>query len=793
MNKKVLHTLEFDKILERLAAHAYSEEAKQLCFSAFPLDDINAIEKRQQETSDALNRIFKYGVLSFSGIRDIRDTVKHAAIHQTLTMPELLDVASSVETCARVHDYGYHEPADDDLSSADSLDDMFSCIAPLSRLSQEIRRCIVSENEIADDASPALKSVRRNIKLSGDRVHQELSSMINGSLKSYLMEPVITMRDNRYCVPVRAEYKSQVNGMVHDSSSTGSTLFIEPAAIVKLNNDIRELNAAEKQEILVILGTLSSMVSENAEQILADLDILTGLDYIFARAALALEENAMRPLFSDDLHLELKDARHPLINDKKVVPVSVSLGTSFDLLIVTGPNTGGKTVSLKTVGLLELMGLSGLFIPASDGSVLGVFTEIYADIGDEQSIEQSLSTFSSHMTNIVSILASSDKNSLCLFDELGAGTDPEEGAALAIAVLHNFHIRGIRTMATTHYSELKIFALNTPKVENACCEFDVETLRPTYHLLVGVPGKSNAFAISSRLGLPDYIIKDAEKRMDEADRSFEDVISKLDSARVELDKVRAEAEKEKTAAEKLRLELDDTRSRLQREHDRIISGAKAEASRILSEAKNTSDETIRNIQKYGSSENIKLLEKDRTKLRNAINSNSACNDIKKPSGIDPKDIRIGMGVEIVSSGFRGTIATMPDSRGILTVLCGIIKYKTNCSDLIPAVIEDPFDKASSRQHGHGISGTAKLSHSSTISTELNIIGMTTDDGVAELDRYLDDAYMSHLGEVRIVHGKGTGALRNAVQARLKKIRYVSEFHTGEYGEGDAGVTIVRFK
>lgn len=789
MNSNAIAKLEFNKILDALSSHASSAEAKRKCLETAPLDDIHLIEKRQQENADALARIFRDGSISFSGTHDIRRTVSEANHSFTLGAIELMDIAATLETCSRIKSYGDIE------NTADSLSELFSCLAPLAKTSAEIRRCIISEDEVADDASAKLKSIRRNIKLTGERIRQSLSSMINGSAKTYLMEPVITMRDNRFCIPVKAEYKSQVPGMVHDSSSTGSTLFIEPETTVKLNNDIRELEAAEKQEIQAIFGMLSSMIAESSEQILADLDILISLDYIFARAELAVDMDAMRPLFSDDLSVDIKGARHPLIDKKHVVPIDVRLGRDFDLLIVTGPNTGGKTVSLKTVGLLEIMGLSGLFIPARDGSVLGQFKEIFADIGDEQSIEQSLSTFSSHMTNIVRILRSYTHDSLCLFDELGAGTDPEEGAALAISILNFLHVRSIRTMATTHYSELKIFALNTPGIENACCEFDVETLRPTYHLLIGVPGKSNAFAISKRLGLPGYVIEEAEKRMDQSDRDFEDVIAKLDSARHELEKVTAEADAERTEAAKLKNDLDGTRDRLDSERSRIIADARAEAREILESAKSTADETIRNIQKYGSSytgENIRRLEADRTKLREAINSNSRTEKPSKPSGIAPKNISVGMDVEIVSSGFKGTVATLPDNKGNLVVLCGIIKYKTNCSDLVPTVIRDPLDRKgrSRTSSGNSLSG---LSHAMTISPEFNIIGMTAADGIAALDKYLDEAYMSHLGEVRIVHGKGTGALRNAVREELRAIQYVRDFRSGEYGEGDAGVTIVTFK
>ncbi|MBR1875904.1 MAG: endonuclease MutS2, partial [Lachnospiraceae bacterium] len=674
----------------------------------------------------------------------------------------------------------------------DCLSDLFYCLDPLPQLVAAIRRCILTEDEIADDASSELKDIRRKIKLSNDRIRSELNSMINGSYKTFLMEPVITLRNGRFCLPVKAECKNQVPGMVHDTSSTGSTLFIEPASSVKLNNDIKELMLAEKQEIQRILAELSIRVAENSEQITANLDILKNLDFIFARARLAADMDAMRPVYSDDLSFDLKKARHPLINKKTVVPIDVYLGKAFDQLVITGPNTGGKTVTLKTVGLIHIMGLSGLFIPTADNSVIGLYSEIFADIGDEQSIEQSLSTFSSHMTNIVKILRSYTKDSLCLFDELGAGTDPEEGAALAQAVLNFLHVRKINTMATTHYSELKIYALNTEGIENASQEFDVESLKPTYHLLIGVPGKSNAFAISRKLGLPGYVIEEAERRMDDKDAGFEAVVEKLEAARQELENVRKEADLERESAKKTKDELEHRYSRLEKESDRIIKDAKQEAKEILQKAKKEADETLRDIQKYGGSdkEGIKKLEADRRRLRESINSGNEANEKKDTvkAGIDPSRITIGMEVEIVSSGFKGTVATRPDPKGNLVVLCGIIKYRTNCSELIETVIKDPYEKKP-----HNTSKGSALGHAMTISTELNIIGQTTSDGIAELHKYLDDAYMSHLTEVRIVHGKGTGALRTAVREALKKIKYVDSFRSGEYGEGDAGVTIVKFK
>lgn len=783
MNDKVLKKLEFDKVTGMLSSFASGREAKELCAGIEPVKDLSMLEHMQQENEDALNRIFKKGSPSFGQIKDIRRSVLSTKQEFILSLRELLDVASTLEGFGALSDYGNDE-------TDDSLSDRFSCISPLPGLSAMIRKCIFSEDEIADDASSKLKDIRRRIRSSNDRIRSDLNSMINGQFRTYLMDPVITIRNGRFCLPVKAECKNQVPGMVHDTSSTGSTLFIEPEGCVKLNNDIRELQIEEKQEIQNILADLSAKTALHSEEISAGLDIAASLDYVFARAKLAADMNAMRPKYSDDLSVEIKKARHPLLDKKKAVPIDIRLGKDFDQLVITGPNTGGKTVTLKTIGLLHIMGLSGLFIPASDGSTLGLFSEIFADIGDEQSIEQSLSTFSSHMTNIVGILRAYTKDSLCLFDELGAGTDPEEGAALAQSILNFLHVRGVRTVATTHYSELKIYALNTEGIENACQEFDIETLSPTYHLLIGVPGKSNAFAISRKLGLPGYVIEEAERRMDEKDRGFEDVVGRLENARIQLENVKTESERKRQEAEENASRLQKQNERLEKEKERILSEARREAKQILQSAKDKSDEVLRNIQKYGTAvdkEAIRKMEADRAGLRISIDSVEEKTPAKKAAGIDPSKIRIGMDVEIVSSGFKGTVATKPDQKGNLTVLCGIIKYRTNCSDLNETVIKDPFDKKKKR------TAVSAKGHAMTISGELNIIGQTTADGVEMMKKYLDDAYMSHLTEVRIVHGKGTGALRSAVQDALKKISYVEDFRNGQFGEGDAGVTIVRFK
>ena len=791
MNAKVLRVLEYDKVIRMLEAKATSDPGRELCRSLEPMTDLSQIEKAQTETADALTRIFQKGSLNFGSNKPLGMCLRSLEIGSTLSMEELLRIAGLLENTARVKHYGRSEKEDD---QTDSLSEYFDCLEPLTPLSAEIRRCILSEDEMADDASPALKKIRRSMTLTGEKIHNQLTGMVNGSARSYLQDAVITSRDGRYCIPVKAEYKSQVPGMVHDQSSTGSTFFIEPAAVVSLNNQLRELEIEEQKEIAVILAELSARASEHCVEIAENQKLMTLLDFIFAKAAMAMDLNATRPLFNEDHYIRIRQGRHPLLDRKKVVPIDVELGEKFDLLIITGPNTGGKTVSLKTVGLFTLMGQAGLHIPALDRSQLSVFTEVFADIGDEQSIEQSLSTFSSHMTSIVSILKHADADSLCLFDELGAGTDPTEGAALAIAILNFLHDRGIRTMATTHYSELKIYALSTNFVENACCEFDVETLRPTYRLLIGIPGKSNAFAISKKLGLSDEIIAAAKEQIDEQDVSFEDVISNLEASRITIEKEQREIEAYKKEVESLKKKLQEKNDRIDQARDRILREANEKARDILQDAKNVADETIRVFQKAGPGASMKDLEKTRQKLRGNIDdknsrlSVSAKKEPKAPS-LKPEQLKKGDAVRVVSMGLKGTVSSLPDAKGNLFVQCGILRTSTNIKDLVR--IEEATITAPNLQKTG--SGKIRMSKSFSISPEINLLGKTVDEALAALDKYLDDAYLAHLESVRVVHGKGTGALRNAVQQHLRRVKYVKSFRQGEYGEGDAGVTIVVFK
>ena len=788
MNNKTLIKLEFDKIISMLENEASSFRGKQLCRRLKPVTDLTKIDLLQEQTAAAFTRIIKKGRISFGDAAPVEESLKRLEIGGALNTAELLRICRLLSNTARAKSYGRHDTQED---LADCLDIYFDGLEPLTPLSNEIERCIISEDEISDDASSALKHIRRSINNLNDRVHTTLSGLVNGSLRTYLQDALITMRGDRYCIPVKAEYRSQVQGLIHDQSASGSTLFIEPMAIVKLNNDLKELYVQEQDEIRKILASLSEEAAQYIEEIRTDYRSLTDLDFIFARGALALTMRASRPILNEEGRIRIREGRHPLLDQKKVVPITVSLGDEFSLLIITGPNTGGKTVSLKTVGLLTLMGQAGLHIPAGDRSEIAVFRQVYADIGDEQSIEQSLSTFSSHMTNIVSFLKKVDDRSLVLFDELGAGTDPTEGAALAIAILSHLHKRNIRTMATTHYSELKIYALSTPGVENACCEFDVESLRPTYRLLIGIPGKSNAFAISGKLGLPGYIIDDAKKRLSEQDVSFEDLLSDLEASRRTIEKEQAEIAAYKKEAETLKRQAVQKQEKLEEQRDRIIREANEKANAILREAKEVADETIRNFHKFGK-ENISAaeMEKERERLRKKIKDTSASASLKtnKPKKTyKPSDFKLGESVKVLSMNLTGTIGSLPDARGNVTVQMGILRSQVNISDL--EIIEE-VSPYSPKRMNRTAKSKIKMSKSLSVSPEINLLGKTVDEAVAELDKYLDDALLSHLNSVRVVHGKGTGALRKGIHEYLRRQKHVKSYRLAEFGEGDAGVTIV---
>lgn len=789
MNEKVLHTLEYHKIIDMLSECATSASGKELCRNLKPSVDLKEIQLAQQQTSDALTRTYQKGSLSFSGTHNVGASLKRLEVGGILSIEEFLKIASLLEVAKRAKAYSRNEREE---SKADSLEELFARLEPLTPLLEEIRRCILSEDEIADDASATLKHIRRSIKNTNEKIRSQMNELLNSS-RSHLQDAVITMRDGRYCLPVKAESKGQVPGMIHDQSSTGSTFFIEPMAIVKLNNDLKELYLKEREEIEIILANLSSLTGEYIPYLKDDYDILTELDFIFAKGSLAKKHNGTSPVFNKERRIKIRRGRHPLLDSRKVVPIDIHLGEDFDLLIVTGPNTGGKTVSLKTVGLFTLMGQAGLHIPANDRSELSVFEEVFADIGDEQSIEQNLSTFSSHMTNITSILKQVNENSLVLFDELCAGTDPVEGAALATSILSRLHDYGIRTMATTHYSELKVFALSTPGVENACCEFSVETLSPTYHLLIGIPGKSNAFAISGKLGLPADIIEDAKTRMTEQEENFEDLISDLETKRTTIEKERLETEQYKKEIEALKHKLEEKQERLDAQREKIIRQANEDAHAILREAKEVADQTIKNFHKYGQANpSAKEMEQERSKLRGKMSDLEKNMSLKQKETANhkvPKKLRIGDSVKVLSMNLKGTVHTLPNDKGDLYVQMGILRSLVNIKDLV--LLEEPPTLGNKKKSTGA--GKLKMSKSASVSTEINLIGKTTDEAVSLLDKYLDDAYLAHMPSVRVVHGKGTGALRNAVQGHLKRLKYVKSFRLGEFGEGDSGVTIVEFK
>lgn len=793
MNNKVLKTLEYNKIIDLLESYASSDGGKKLCKTLTPMSNIEHINTNLRQTEEALMRIYRKGSISFSGVNDITGSLKRLEIGSILGMGELLNIAKLLSAANRVKKFSRKETQDEEI---DSLDELFDMIEPLTPLANNITRCILEEDEMADDASPALSHIRRSMNSINEKIHSQMTNLAgSSSMQTYLQSNIVTMRDGRYCLQVKSEYRSQVSGMIHDQSSTGSTLFIEPMAVVKLNNDLKELELKEQEEIEKILADLSNEVSGYTHVLYENYKILTKLDFIFAKAAYAKDYKGTKPIFNTNGIIELKDARHPLLDRHKCVPITVNLGRKYDLLVITGPNTGGKTVSLKTTGLLTLMGQAGMLIPAFERSRLAVFKEVFADIGDEQSIEQNLSTFSSHMTNIVKILKKADNHCLCLFDELCAGTDPTEGAALAISILTELHNRGTRIMATTHYSELKVYALNAQRVENASCEFNVDTLSPTYRLLIGIPGKSNAFAISSKLGLSDKIIDMAKTQISAEDETFEDLIANLENKRVKIEKEEAQIQEYKEEIERLKKNLENKQENISKQKEDILRKAKEEAHRILSEAKDVADKTIRDFNKFGKENiNINKMEEERRKIREQMNKTESGMQMKANTNTQkhhkPGDFHIGDSVHVISMNLKGSVLTLPDAKNMVMVQMGILQSKLPISDL--EIIPDESTQVKLKNQRTG-TGKIKMSKSSSVSAEINLLGMTVDEAICELDKYLDDAYIAHLEQVRIVHGKGTGALRSGIHQYLKRQKHIKEFRLGEFGEGDAGVTIATFK
>lgn len=754
-----------------------------------PSSDHGEIVAMQAETSHALTRLFHHGALSFHGLTDIRPSLVPLAKGGTLGAGELLRIGALLEAAKRAVEFDKKDEETDFLSGR------FDGLQTFPEIRREISRCILSEDEISDDASSELKRIRRAMKTTNDKIREQLSVTVNSS-GDMLRDNIVTMRNGRYCLPVKQEYKSAFQGMIHDQSSTGSTFFIEPMAIVKLNNDLAELAMKEQEEIERILASISSICAPETEGLERDVILLSELDFIFAKAKLSKKMQGSEPIF-DDNYIEIKKGRHPLIPRDRVVPIDVTLGKDYRLLIITGPNTGGKTVSLKTVGLFTLMGQAGLHIPAFDGSHLRVFHEVYADIGDEQSIEQSLSTFSSHMTNTVSILKRADKNTLALFDELGAGTDPVEGAALAISILDNLLQRNVTAMATTHYSELKIYALSTDHVENASCEFDVESLQPTYRLLIGVPGKSNAFAISSKLGISDEIIEKAKSLVDEDSKSFEDVVTGLESTRKELEQERAKAAAYREEIERQKKKLAEKNERIDKAKEKILRRANEEANEILQKAKDMADDSIRKYNKWmdGGKGNVSDMEHQRSAIREQLKKTGE-KLATKQKGNRPKTapgkLSIGDLVMVHSMGVKGTVMSLPNTKGKCFVQMGIMRSEVNADDL-ELLEEETLQNRKEQLRERSGAGKIKMMKSLHVSSSINLIGKTVDEAIALLDKYLDDAYLAKLHQITIIHGVGTGALRNAVQAHLKKSKYIKTYRMGEYGEGGYGVTVAEFK
>ena len=820
MNDKVLHTVEFNKIIDQLTENANSAPAKALCRELRPMDNLPDIHLSQLETDAALQLLIRKGNVNFGSNRDFGYTFGALSIGSSLTAAELLHLSSFLDNVGRVKAYGTTEDGGKGISALQGgsgnerpedniLFDLFDCLYPLASLSREIQRCIISEEEIADEASPGLRRVRREISMAGGRIHQQLNKMVNVTLAPYLQDSVITMRGNRYCIPIKAEYKNQVQGIVHDQSASGSTLFIEPAAIVNLNNQIRELTLQEKQEVEKVLAALSAEAADNLMALKDNAVNMTKLDFIFAKAKLALSQNATMPIFNNRRYLKINKGRHPLIDKKKVVPIDLELGEDYDLIVITGPNTGGKTVTLKTVGLFELMGMAGLHIPAGDRSELALFGDVFADIGDEQSIEQSLSTFSSHMTTIVDILGQVEDDCLCLFDELGAGTDPTEGAALAISILNYLHERGIRAMATTHYSELKVYAMNTPGVTNASCEFNVETLQPTYRLLIGVPGKSNAFAISKKLGLPDDIIDAAREQLSQETQNMEDILADLEEKRIRIQREQEEISSLRESIAREQKQLNNKEKLLEERRQKILEKANEEARDILADAKKTADAAISELRKTGRGGDMASMERTRSALREQVSKkNEKLSRVQEeqPAGkLKASDLHVGDKVRVISMGLTGVVTALPDASGKVSVRCGIMNSKAQLSDLA-LIEEDAFgnpvrrnSRSSLKKAFENAGGAGNkqrdldFSRNQSIKPELNLLGKTTDEALNELDKYLDDARMSHLSSVRIVHGKGTGALRKAVHNYLRRQKWVKSYRLGDFGEGDAGVTIVQLQ
>ncbi len=789
MNTKVLYTMEYNKIIDKLKGFAISEMGKKLAEALVPSNIIDDIILWQKETSEAVSMILKKGSLPLGGLKNISACLKRVSVGGVLSIQELFYICDFLYVSKKAKNYAKNESKNDVF---EILEPQFELIETIPELERDISRCIISDTEVSDDASSALKDIRRNIKSSNDRIKEQLNGIIHSqTYKNMLQDPVITIRNERYCVPVKQEYRNSFSGMVHDQSATGATVFMEPMSVVQLNNKIKELYSKEKIEIEKILTILSEKVNENKDYLSSNHEVLSHLDFIFAKGELSISMNCTEPIFNTRGYINIKKARHPLLDPEKVVPTNIYLGDEFTTLLITGPNTGGKTVSIKTIGLFTLMGQSGLHISAFDNSELSVFEEVFADIGDEQSIEQSLSTFSSHMSNIIKILENVTDNSLVLIDELGAGTDPTEGAALAVAIIEYLHKRKIRMAVTTHYSELKVYALSTQGVENASCEFDVHSLRPTYRLLIGIPGKSNAFAISQRLGLPEFIIENAKEVLSHEDARFEDIITDLEISKKTLVSEQERAEEYRREAEKLKKDFENQKKKTREQRDKIIKKANEDARRIFADAKEEADKIIKDMQKMLRQKNSGDMEGKRRELKDKLSKadeNLSKFNNKKNSHKAPKKLFKGDKVFIHTLNQSGIVINPPDTKGDVTIRAGIMTVKVNISNLSLDKTEDT-PKNTAKKYSVGV----KARKSQYISPEVDLRGLTVEEAVEKTDKYLDDAYLAGISPVTVIHGKGTGVLRSAIQEFLRKNPHVKDFRIGQYGEGESGVTIVELK
>ena len=793
MNEKTLKILEFDKIINMIVNLTSSPLGAELAAKLMPETDYGKVLRNLKETSDGVTFIVKRGGPPMGGIHDIRESLKRLEIGAVLNLGELLKTAGVLRAVRNLKNYAN----DDSIKSEDenAVNELIKCLEPNKRIEEKIYSSIVSEEEISDTASPTLANIRRQILKAQESIKDKLNDILRSSkYKKYIQEPIVTMRGDRYVIPVKQEYRAEIPGLIHDSSSSGATIFVEPMAVVEANNNIRELKIKEQLEIERILYELSEDVRGIIDALKSNISILARIDFIFAKSKLSLDYRCVCPSLNDEHRIVIKKGRHPLLDSKSVVPIDFWIGEDFTTLVVTGPNTGGKTVTLKTVGLFTLMAQAGLHVPANEGTQIGLFKKVFADIGDEQSIEQSLSTFSSHMKNIVNILNNIDGESLVLFDELGSGTDPTEGAALAMSILEYLKDKGCTTVATTHYSQLKVYAVTTRSVENACCEFDVETLKPTYKLLIGVPGKSNAFAISKRLGLLDDVIDRAKEFLTIEDIKFEDMLLSIEKNLSKTEEERKRAESYRLEAEKLKKETEEQKKRLAESKEKYIKQAKEDARKILLEARSEAEEIISQMKKLQkdmhNSESSKKAEEMRVELKRKVDSIEEAlaqpivrrDTLVKP----PQNLKPGDSILIVSLNQKGTVLTPPDKNGEALIQAGIMKVNIHVSNL--KLIDE--QKSELKKSGFGDIGVSKAKN---INSEIDIRGYTLEEALESVDKYLDDALIAGLSMVSIIHGKGTGTLRNGIHKYLRSSSRVKAFRLGKYGEGESGVTIIELK